>query len=253
MKNNRILEIKKLNVLDTAHSSELKNISFSIPSQAVVAIIGTKDSGKQLLLQSINRLTELSTSIQSSGEILLKGVNIQTMPVREVRRRIGMIFPQPNVFPHWSIYDNVLAGYKLNSVQLSKAEGEGIVEENLRNAGLWNELRNDLKRKPTFLSTGQQQCLCIARALAVQPDILLMNEACFTLDLFYADKIRAIIRQLSKQMTVVIASHHPARISSVSDYTLFLEQGELVEYDTTSNLFMNPKDKRTEAYIMNQY
>ncbi|GHU67112.1 phosphate import ATP-binding protein PstB [Bacteroidia bacterium] len=253
MTNESILEVKHLTVNDTVNpGSCLKDVSFSVRKNRVVGVIGAPASGNSLLLRAFNRLNELSPNIHTSGEILLQGENIAQLPAGELRRRIGMIFRTPKLFPHWDIYSNVLAGYKLCSIRLSQAEANRIVEESLREVYLWDDLHNSLQCKPYVLTAGQQQCLCIARSLALVPEVLLMEEPAYALDAIYTEKIRDIISRLSNKMTLIISTHHPSRMTKVADEVLFLEAGELVEYNTTSQIFLTPSDPRTELFITTQ-
>ncbi|MDR2844459.1 MAG: ATP-binding cassette domain-containing protein [Candidatus Symbiothrix sp.] len=252
MTNEYILEVNDLNVFGVFNQPLLKQVSFSVKANRLVTIIGSPDSGKNILLSAINRLNELSPSIKTTGEILLGGASIFQMPLDTLRRRVGMVFSKPNVFFHWSIYDNVIAGYKLNAIRLSKSEADVLVETNLRQLDLWNELKDDLFRKPDFLSVGQQQCLCIARTMALRPEVLLMDEPTILLNTIYTEKIINLLKQLMGNTTVLVSTHYPTRATLVSDYTMYLENGEIVEYDTTSKLFLMPEDRRTEKYINHQ-
>ncbi|MDR0865797.1 MAG: ATP-binding cassette domain-containing protein [Candidatus Symbiothrix sp.] len=252
MGNEYILELKELSVSYTPGRPVVKKVSVSIRSNAVTAIIGPPDSGKTTLLRSINRLHELYPSIKTDGEIRLKGVNIQSLNPIEVRRRIGMVFPNPNVFPNMDIYTNVLSGYMLNRIPLSKEEKNRIVEENLKETALWEDVKNSLYKKPHILSTQQQQLLCIARAIALKPEIVLMDEPAFSLDSWSNNRIEELILRLKEKHTIVIASNNLSQAARISDYTMYLKEGELIEYEATSKLFWNPADKRTEAFITSQ-
>lgn len=171
----------------------------------------------------------------------------------EVRRIAGMVFQRPNPFPTMSIYDNVLAGYKLNGIRLSKREKDELVENCLTNVGLWNEVKDSLLKKGTFLSGGQQQRLCIARALALKPEVLLMDEPTSALDPIATNRIEELLLQLKEEVTIIIVTHNMSQAARISDYSMFMYLGELIEYDKTKNMFTNPKDKRTEEYLNGQF
>ena len=252
MTNKPLLELIEWSVSYHPCKYALKNLSVAIQSHIILSIIGNAQAGKSTMLRSINRLHELYPSIKTSGEIRLNGQNIQSFPASIVRRKIGMIFQTPNVFPTMSIRENVLAGYTLNHLSLSKTEKNKLVAKELQTVGIWEDLKNDLHRKPDFLSTGQKQCLCIARSLALQPEILLMDEPASALDFVYADRIEQLIFQLKDQMTILITARNLTQTARFSDYTLYLEDGELVEYNLTPSLLWAPADERTEKYISNQ-
>lgn len=171
----------------------------------------------------------------------------------EVRRMAGMVFQRPNPFPTMSIYDNVLAGYKLNGLRLGKKEKDEIVETCLTNVGLWNEVKDALYKKGTFLSGGQQQRLCIARALALKPEVLLMDEPTSALDPIATNRIEELLLVLKKEFTIVIVTHNMSQAARISDYSMFMYLGELIEYDRTQKMFTNPTDKRTEEYLTGQF
>lgn len=171
----------------------------------------------------------------------------------EVRRMAGMVFQRPNPFPTMSIYENVLAGYKLNGIRISKSEKDELVENCLTNVGLWNEVKDSLFKKGTFLSGGQQQRLCIARALALKPEVLLMDEPTSALDPIATNRIEELLLELKKEFTIVIVTHNMSQAARISDYSMFMYLGELIEYDKTKIMFTNPKDKRTEEYLTGQF
>ena len=196
---------------------------------------------------------ELYPDIRVTGEILLDERNIFKMNPMEVRRMAGMVFQRPNPFPTMSIYDNVLAGYKLNGIRLSKAQKDEIVETSLTSVGLWSEVRDSLFRKGGFLSGGQQQRLCIARAIALKPEVLLMDEPTSALDPIATHRVEELMLELKKEFTIVIVTHNMAQAARISDYSLFMYLGELVESGRTQNLFTTPKDKRTEEYLSGQF
>jgi len=184
-----------------------------------------------------------------TGEILLNGENVLQMQPMEERRRIGMVFQRPNPFPTMNIYDNVLAGYLLNGIRLSKSEKDEIVERNLRSVALWDEVKDSLTKRGTFLSGGQQQRLCIARSLALKPDVLLMDEPTSALDPIATKYIEELMDGLKKDVTILIVTHNMSQAMRISDYSMFMYMGELIEYDRTDKMFDNPTDERTRAYL----
>ena len=179
--------------------------------------------------------------------------NILKMNPMEVRRMAGMVFQRPNPFPTMSIFDNVIAGYKLNGIRLKKKEKEEIVETCLTNVGLWNEVKDALFKKGTFLSGGQQQRLCIARALALKPEVLLMDEPTSALDPIATNRIEELLLELKKEFTIIIVTHNMSQAARISDYSMFMYLGELIEYDKTRIMFTNPRDKRTDEYLTGQF
>lgn len=191
----------------------------------------------------------LYPNIRVDGEILLNGQNILSMEPIEVRRKIGMVFQRPTPFPTMSIYDNVLAGYSLNGIRLSKSERNEIVEKCLRNVALWDEVKDVLNKKGTFLSGGQQQRLCIARALAMKPEVLLMDEPTSALDPIATKHIEDLILELQKDVTILIVTHNMGQAKRISSRSMFMYLGDLVEYDDTEKMFSNPTDERTRAYL----
>jgi len=234
----------------------LTNVSMKIPVNRVTALIGPSGCGKSTLLRSINRMNDLIPSVTTKGSVRYHGVNLygQGIDPVEVRRRIGMVFQKPNPFPK-SIYDNVIFGAKVNGY---KGDFRQLAEESLRRAALWDEVKNDLKKSGMALSGGQQQRLCIARAIANQPDVILMDEPCSALDPIATLKIEDLMRELVEDYTIVIVTHNMQQAARVSDYTAFMltdEQttGQLIEYGPTQELFTTPKDKRTEDYISGRF
>lgn len=193
--------------------------------------MGPSGCGKSTLLRAINRMHELYPDIRISGEILMDNRNILKMNPMEVRRMAGMVFQRPNPFPTMSIFDNVIAGYKLNGIRLKKKEKEEIVETCLTNVGLWNEVKDALFKKGTFLSGGQQQRLCIARALALKPEVLLMDEPTSALDPIATNRIEELLLELKKEFTIIIVTHNMSQAARISDYSMFMYLGELIEYD----------------------
>ena len=247
-----ILRIENLNAY-YFENHVLKDINLKIPKNKVTAIMGPSGCGKTTLIRCINRLHELSPGARVIGKVFLHNENIYEMEAMMVRKKIGMVFQKPNPFPTMSIYDNVLSGYHLNGIKLSKSEKDRIVEETLRKVGLWDEVKDSLHRKGTFLSGGQQQRLCIARAIALSPDILLMDEPTSALDPISAAKIEELILNLKENYTVVIVTHNLQQAARISDYTAFLFMGELVEFDKTEKIFTVPSDPRTENYLLGKF
>lgn len=232
----------------------LKGINLQFPENKVTAIMGPSGCGKTTLIRCLNRIHELTPKAKVEGEVLLDGVNIyspQIDPVA-VRRRIGMVFQKPNPFPTMSIYDNTVAGLKLNGVR-NRQRLDEIAEKSLRKAFLWDEVKNDLKKPGTNLSGGQQQRLCIARTLAVEPEVVLMDEPCSALDPIATAKIEESIIQLKKDFTVIIVTHNLQQAARVSDYTAFMYLGKLEEFGETSQVFENPKNPLTEKYITGKF
>jgi len=247
-----ILRIENLNAY-YFENHVLKDINLKIPKNKVTAIMGPSGCGKTTLIRCINRLHELSPGARVIGKVFLHNENIYEMEAMMVRKKIGMVFQKPNPFPTMSIYDNVLSGYHLNGIKLSKSEKDRIVEETLRKVGLWDEVKDSLHRKGTFLSGGQQQRLCIARAIALSPEILLMDEPTSALDPISAAKIEELILNLKENYTVVIVTHNLQQAARISDYTAFLFMGELVEFDKTEKIFTVPSDPRTENYLLGKF
>ncbi len=253
MQDNNILEFKDVSISYMPGKNAVNKVCAEIKENSITAIMGPSGCGKSTLLRAVNRLHELYPDINVTGEIILKDKNILKMNPTEVRRMAGMVFQRPNPFPTMSIYNNVLAGYKLNGISLPKAERDEIVESCLRNVGLWDEVKDSLNKKGTFLSGGQQQRLCIARALALKPDILLMDEPTSALDPIATNRIEELLLELKKQLTIVIVTHNMSQAARISDYSMFMYLGELVEYDKTESMFTNPKDKKTEQYLNGQF
>jgi phosphate transport system ATP-binding protein len=232
----------------------LKGVSIKFPENRVTAIMGPSGCGKSTLIRCLNRIHELTPGTKVEGEVLLDGVNIYSPKVDPVaiRRRIGMVFQKPNPFPTMSIYDNAVAGLKLNGVR-DKSKLSELAEKSLRMAFLWDEVKNDLKKPGTALSGGQQQRLCIARALAVQPEVILMDEPCSALDPLATAKIEESISALKKDFTVVIVTHNLQQAARVSDFTAFMYLGQLIEFGATKDIFEAPKNPLTEKYITGEF
>jgi phosphate transport system ATP-binding protein len=244
------LEARDLSVLyGSTHA--VKSVSIKVPDRKVVAFIGPSGCGKSTLLRCFNRMNDLIAAARVEGEALFQGVNLYGPGVDpvDVRRRIGMVFQKPNPFPK-SIRDNIAFGPRINGFGGNMDE---LVEHSLRQAALWDEVKDRLHESALTLSGGQQQRLCIARALAVEPEVLLMDEPASALDPIATQKIEELIYELKQDYTVVIVTHNMQQAARVSDYTAFLYMGELVEYGPTDQLFTNPSEERTEAYITGRF
>ena len=248
-----ILQFKNVSISYTPGKNAVNHVNADIKKNRITAIMGPSGCGKSTLLRAINRMHELYPDIRISGEILMDNRNILKMNPMEVRRMAGMVFQRPNPFPTMSIYENVIAGYKLNGIRLKKKEKEEIVETCLTNVGLWNEVKDALFKKGTFLSGGQQQRLCIARALALKPEVLLMDEPTSALDPIATNRIEELLLELKKEFTIIIVTHNMSQAARISDYSMFMYLGELIEYDKTRIMFTNPRDKRTEEYLTGQF
>lgn len=245
--------IKNLNAyFDDNHV--LKNINVAFPEKNVTAIIGPSGCGKSTLIRCINRMHEVVLKAKVEGEILLDGKNIYAKDVEpiEIRRKIGMVFQKPNPFPTLSIYDNVAAGLKLNGIR-NKSLLDEVVVNSLKDAGLWKEVENKLNNSGASLSGGQQQRLCVARTLAVQPEVILFDEPCSALDPISTAKIEELISQLKEKRTIIIVTHNIPQASRVSDYIAFLYLGELIEFDKTEKLLTSPVNKMTEKYLTGRF
>jgi phosphate transport system ATP-binding protein len=244
------LETRTLSV-DYDGDTAVSEISLSIPRNRIVAFIGPSGCGKSTFLRCLNRMNDLIPAANVSGEVLFRGKNLYDSDVDpvEVRRRIGMVFQKPNPFPK-SIYENVAFGLRVNGYQ---GDLEERVEASLRAAALWDEVKDRLEDSALGLSGGQQQRLCIARALAVEPEILLMDEPASALDPIATGRIEDLIEDLKQDYTIVIVTHNMQQAARVSDLTAFLYMGELVEFGDTDRLFTNPREQRTEQYITGRF
>jgi phosphate transport system ATP-binding protein len=230
----------------------IKGITFAIPEHSVVAIIGPSGCGKSTFLRSINRMHELVPDSTFEGKLLLDDEDIYGMDAVVVRKRIGMVFQKPNPFPTMSIFENVAAGLRMNGMRDKNMISE-IVERSLVQAALWNEVKDSLSKSGVSLSGGQQQRLCIARTLAVSPEVILMDEPASALDPISTAKIEELIYELKKEYTIAIVTHNMQQAARVSDHTAFFYMGELIEYDVTKKIFTVPAKKQTEDYITGRF
>ncbi len=230
----------------------LKNVSLEIPSNKVTAFIGPSGCGKSTFLKTLNRMNDLVASVRITGDVYFDGLNVyKEYDIVELRKNIGMVFQKPNPFP-MSIYDNVAYGPRIHGIK-SKSKLDDIVEKSLRNSALWDEIKDRLKQNALGLSGGQQQRLCIARVLAVEPEVVLMDEPTSALDPISTLKIEDLIEELKRNYTIVIVTHNMQQAARISDLTAFFLHGEVVEFGNTNQLFSNPKDKRTEDYITGRF
>ncbi len=248
-----ILTIENLSISYEAGKYAVKSVSASIREYAITAIMGPSGCGKSTLLRAINRMHELYPDINVTGDIKLNGESIFSLPAIELRRKIGMVFQRPNPFPNMTIYENVVAGYSLNGIRLKKSQRDDIVEKALRSVTLWDEVKESLYRKGTFLSGGQQQRLCIARAISFNPKILLLDEPTSALDPIATSKIEDLLGELRKEYTLLLVTHNMSQAARISDDSMFMYMGELIEKGHTETLFTNPRDSRTEAYLTGKF
>jgi len=247
-----LIDIKKLNLFYTDFHA-LKNVSMEIPEKAITAFIGPSGCGKSTLLRTLNRMNDMIPGTRIEGRIAIAGTDIYSseVDVETLRKKVGMVFQQPNPFPK-SIYDNVAYGPRLHGIK-KKQQLDEIVEQSLRSAALWDEVKDHLKRSALSISGGQQQRLCIARALAVNPDVLLMDEATSALDPISTLKIEELVQELKDRYTIVMVTHNMHQAARVSNQTVFFLNGEVVEYADTEKLFSTPTDQRTEDYISGRF
>ena len=250
--NNTILSIKDL-CLWYDETQALKNVSLDIPERSITALIGPSGCGKSTFLKTLNRMNDLIPGVKITGMELYKGENLNasSVDVTSLRREIGMVFQKPNPFP-MSVYDNVAYGPRTHGVK-NKAKLDDIVERSLRDAAIWDELKDRLGKSALGLSGGQQQRLCIARALAVEPEVLLMDEPTSALDPISTAKIEELATQLKSRYTIVIVTHNMQQAVRISDQTAFFLLGELIEYGETEHFFAMPSDKRSEDYITGRF
>ena len=249
---NDIITVKDLQ-LWYGQTKALKGVSMDIPEKSITALIGPSGCGKSTFLKTLDRMNDLVPSVRIEGEVKYNGQDIfaPSVDINELRREIGMVFQKPNPFP-MSIYDNITYGPRTHGVR-KKDELDEIVEQSLRGAAIWDEVKDRLKKSALGLSGGQQQRLCIARALAVQPQVLLMDEPTSALDPISTSKIEELATNLKEQYTIIIVTHNMQQALRISDKTAFFLLGELIEYDDTQKLFYQPKEKRTEDYITGRF
>ena len=232
----------------------IKDVNLNVKEKSVTAFIGPSGCGKTTLLRCLNRMHEMTPGAHADGRVVVDGIDIYDRSIDPVviRRRIGMVFQKPNPFPTMSIFDNVAAGLRLNGLK-NKTIVREIVEESLRNAALWDEVKNELDKPGMSLSGGQQQRLCIARALAMQPEVLLMDEPTSSLDPIGSSKIEELLRTLKDSVTIIIVTHNMQQAARVSDFTAFMYLGDLIEYGLTNQIFMKPEKELTERYISGKF
>lgn len=246
-----IIKTKDLNLWYGANHA-LKNINLSLPQRQITALIGPSGCGKSTFLKTLNRMNDLVDCCRIEGGIYLNDTDIyKDIDVNVLRKRVGMVFQKPNPFP-MSIYDNIAYGPRIHGIK-SKARLDEIVERSLRNAAIWDECRDRLKKSALGMSGGQQQRLCIARALAVEPEILLMDEPTSALDPISTSKIEDLTIELCKNYTIVMVTHNMQQAARVADKTAFFLMGEVIEFDRTEKIFSNPSDQRTENYITGRF
>ena len=232
----------------------IDDVSIDVPNDYVTAFIGPSGCGKSTFLRSLNRMNDTIANARVEGEILIDGQDIYRsgMDVVQLRARVGMVFQKPNPFPK-SIYENIAYGPRIHGLTTSKSELDGIVESSLQRAGLWDEVKDRLTDSGTALSGGQQQRLCIARAIAVDPEVILMDEPCSALDPIATARIEELIDELRGRYAIVIVTHSMQQAARVSQRTAFFHMGKIVEYGTTSDIFTNPREERTKDYITGRY
>ena len=249
---NSILSVQDLCLWYGSHQA-LTNINIEIPEKSITALIGPSGCGKSTFLKTLDRMNDLIPDVKITGSVRYKGEDIfdPSVDVSELRRQVGMVFQKPNPFP-MSIYDNIAYGPRTHGMK-NKAKLDEIVEQSLRGAAIWDEVKDRLKKNALGLSGGQQQRLCIARALAVEPDVLLMDEPTSALDPISTSKIEELAMELKEKYTIVIVTHNMQQAVRISDHMAFFLLGELVEYGETEKLFSQPRDKRTEDYITGRF
>ena len=254
------IEVNDLNVYYSKFLA-VENVTLTIEPRTVTALIGPSGCGKSTFLRTLNRMHEVIPGAYVTGEVLIDGNNLYGTGVDPVlvRRQVGMVFQRPNPFPTMSIGDNVLAGVKLNNRRISKPDADALIEKSLQGANLWNEVKDRLDKPGSSLSGGQQQRLCIARAIAVQPDVILMDEPCSALDPISTLAIEDLIEELKTEYTIVIVTHNMQQASRVSDRTGFFniagtgKPGKLIEYNDTTTIFSNPSVQATEDYVSGRF
>ena len=248
--NKPIIAVNDLN-LWYGQTKALKNINIEIPEKSITALIGPSGCGKSTFLKTLNRMNDLIPSVKITGEVRYRGENIFESEVNNLRKEVGMVFQKPNPFP-MSIYENIAYGPRTHGIK-NKAQLDEIVEKALRGAAIWDEVKDRLKKNALGMSGGQQQRLCIARALAVEPKVLLMDEPTSALDPISTSRIEDLAMELKKDYTIVIVTHNMQQAVRISDQTAFFLLGDLVEYGETEAMFSQPKDKRTEDYITGRF
>jgi phosphate transport system ATP-binding protein len=250
--NNIVYDTRQLNLWYGNHHA-LKNIDLAIKENEVTAIIGPSGCGKSTYIKTLNRMVELVPSVKTSGQIIYRDRNIldASYGVEELRTKVGMVFQKPNPFPK-SIYDNIAYGPRIHGIK-SKKILDGIVEQSLRGAAIWDEVKDRLNENAYSLSGGQQQRICIARALAIEPDVILMDEPTSALDPISTLKIEELVQELKQNYSIIIVTHNMQQAARISDRTAFFLNGEVVEYDKTDTIFSTPSDKRTEDYISGRF
>ena len=245
-----IITVQDLNLWYGA-AQALHHVSMEIPEKSITALIGPSGCGKSTFLKTLNRMNDLISGVKVTGSVLYKEQDVFAMDVSQLRREVGMVFQKPNPFP-MSIYDNVAYGPRTHGIR-NKVRLDDIVEQSLRSAAIWDEVKDRLKKNALGLSGGQQQRLCIARALAVEPQVLLMDEPTSALDPISTSKIEELASELKERYTIVIVTHNMQQAARISDRTAFFLLGELVEYGDTEQIFAQPRDKRTEDYITGRF
>ena len=248
-----IMKVENLFVSYGGDKYAIRDVTADIEENSITAIMGPSGCGKSTLLRAMNRMHELYPNTHSKGKILLDDKDIFEMNPIKLRRKVGMVFQRPNPFPTMSIYDNVIAGFKLNGIKLPKKERDETVEKALIDVALWDEVKDSLFEKGTFLSGGQQQRLCIARSLAYKPEVILMDEPTSALDPIATAKIEELLLELKKEFTIILVTHNMSQASRISDYSMFMYLGELIEYGDTNKMFTNPVHKKTEEYLTGKF
>lgn len=244
-----VIQVRNLDV-HYGENKVIKGVTLDVLENMVTAVIGPSGCGKSTFIRCLNRMNDFIDTFRITGEIIFNGENIYNLDPVSLRKRVGMVFQKPNPFPK-SVYENVAYGVRIHGVE--EKELDGIVEKSLKKAALWEEVKDKLNDNALDLSGGQQQRLCIARALAVEPEVILMDEPCSALDPIATAKIEDLIAELKKDYTVVIVTHNMQQAARVSDYTAFLYLGELIEYNETTKLFEKPQKELTERYITGRF